>query len=166
MEEIRQFLALRRRQLLKGAILFAPLVCLATVGSLALSDVGHYHYQPTAAAAPEQAKQQQPVADPSKRAILPIFGKMKVEEASKLSNSNLPTTALNLTLHAIFFSTESDHGSALISKQGQQKAKLYKIGGTIMKGVRLEKVLVNSVVIDRNGNSESLKLPRLGGDDT
>ncbi|MCA8836277.1 MAG: hypothetical protein K0U66_05130 [Gammaproteobacteria bacterium] len=168
MEEIKQLLSQHRRAILKGAIFAVPFLTSLIMATLSLSDLESYHHQPsvTPVAADLLAQlNDQGQSDPTSRAIAPIFGRFdSAADKAALAASNIPTTSLNLTLHAIFYSTDPKVGSALISKQGRQKATIYNIGKPIMRGVKLEKVFINSVIIDRNGNSESLRLPRLGKD--
>ena len=155
--------------MLKVAITIAPVLILTIVLGLAIYD---YRTEKTAQDLLRQiqlldAKQTSAIGegqglDPRTRQISPIFGSFDANQNAKANQNAIPTTSLSLELHAIFYSSDPKEAAALISKQKNKKAKLYYIKNPIMNGVWIEQVLRDTVVINRNGNSESLRLPRLG----
>ena len=72
-----------------------------------------------------------------------------------------PETALNLLLSAVFYSDDPQEAAAAIGIDGKA-SKMLQVGEEIMSNVLLKSVGTNTVIIERNGELESLKL---GSDD-
>ena len=68
-----------------------------------------------------------------------------------------PETALNLFLSAVFYSDDPKQAAAAIDI-GANATKILQAGEEIMSNVLLKSVGTNSVIIERNGKLESLKL--------
>lgn len=76
----------------------------------------------------------------------------------------LPETRLNLKLLGSFTSTENKSASALIS-DGSNESKRYFVGEQVLGNAELVAVYKDFVILRRNGRDESLKFPRLSGED-
>lgn len=76
----------------------------------------------------------------------------------------LPETRLNLKLLGTFTSTESQSASALIT-DGSNESKRYFVGEQVPGNAELVAVYKDFVTLRRNGRDESLKFPRLSGED-
>lgn len=75
------------------------------------------------------------------------------------SIQNIPITRLQLTLEGTVVNVVNPKNSyALISSPGQP-TKIYKIGQTLPGGAIIRQILKDRIIIDENGNLESLLLP-------
>lgn len=75
------------------------------------------------------------------------------------SVENAPATAANLVLSAVFAAEDPEKGLAIIG-ESQQSAKVYQVGQTVPGGTRLHSVYSDRVILDRNGQLETLALPK------
>ena len=76
--------------------------------------------------------------------------------------SSAPATSANLTLAGTLAGPDPAVGWAIIGASGQS-ARVYATGASLPGGTRLAAVYPDRVILDRNGASESLMLPRLSG---
>jgi general secretion pathway protein C len=90
---------------------------------------------------------------------LNLFGKAGVTPTKKIERK-APETRLNLTLHGVFVEEDPEQGAAIIGTSGN-KQKYYKVGTTVMNGVKLQGVFDDRVVLLRNGQSEILRFPKV-----
>lgn len=74
--------------------------------------------------------------------------------------ANAPQTQLNLVLAGTFATDDPETGVAIIGETAAN-AKVYKVGKPVPGGARLHAVYTDRVVLDRNGQLETLLLPRL-----
>jgi general secretion pathway protein C len=90
---------------------------------------------------------------------LHLFGKAGVTPVKKIE-TKAPETRLNLTLHGVFVEDDPELGAAIIGTSGNQQ-KYYKVGASVMNGVKLQGVFEDRVVLLRNGQSEILRFPKV-----
>ncbi len=76
----------------------------------------------------------------------------------KQDASNAPATSMPLVLTGIIAGNDPQNGLAILG-QTAQSAKVYAVGDTIAGGPKLHSVYIDRVVIDRDGQLESLALP-------
>jgi general secretion pathway protein C len=74
-------------------------------------------------------------------------------------DANAPQTSMPLVLTGIIAGNDPRYGAAILG-QNAQTAKVYVVGDTVPGGAKLHAVYTERVVIDRNGQLESLALPR------
>jgi general secretion pathway protein C len=79
--------------------------------------------------------------------------------AAKQSDSNAPETSMPLVLTGIIAGNDPQNGLAILGPNAQT-AKVHAVGDTVPGGARLHSVYTDRVIIDRNGQLESLALPR------
>ncbi|MEW7990191.1 MAG: type II secretion system protein GspC [Candidatus Thiodiazotropha sp.] len=91
---------------------------------------------------------------------LHLFGVAGAPKAVKKIDTKAPETRLNLTLHGVFVADEADKGEAIIGTSGNVQ-KYYKVGNAVMSGVTLQAVFNDRVVLSRNGQSETLRFPKV-----
>jgi len=72
--------------------------------------------------------------------------------------SNAPATSMPLVLTGIIAGNDPQNGLAILG-QNAQSAKVYAVGDNVPGGAKLHSVYSDRVVIDRNGQLESLALP-------
>ena len=116
------------------------------------------------------AKTPRPVAPSGKRemdtkgldqvAELHLFGLAGEVKTVPQIEAKAPETRLNLTLHGVFVEADPAQGTAIIGTSGSTQ-KYYKVGATIMNGVKLQGVFDDRVVLLRNGQSEVLRFPKI-----
>lgn len=73
--------------------------------------------------------------------------------------ANAPQTSMPLVLTGIIAGNDPQNGLAILG-QSAQSAKVYAVGDNVPGGAKLHSVYTDRVVIDRNGQLESLALPR------
>src|ERR1700722_10251962 len=78
--------------------------------------------------------------------------------APKVDAANAPATSMPLVLTGIITGNDPQNGLAIIGPT-PQAAKVYAVGDTIAGGPKLHSVYTDRVVIDRDGQLESLALP-------
>ena len=74
-------------------------------------------------------------------------------------DANAPQTSMPLVLTGIIADNDPQNGLAILG-QTAQTAKVHAVGDTVPGGARLHSVYSDRVIIDRNGQLESLVLPR------
>jgi len=84
-----------------------------------------------------------------------LFGTAPV---AKQDDGNAPPTSMPLVLTGIIAGNDPQNGLAILGPTAQS-AKVYAVGDTIAGGPKLHSVYSDRVVIDRNGQLESLALP-------
>ena len=78
--------------------------------------------------------------------------------APKVDAANAPATSMPLVLTGIIAGNDPQNGLAIIGPT-PQTARVYAVGDTIAGGPKLHSVYTDRVVIDRDGQLESLALP-------
>jgi general secretion pathway protein C len=78
--------------------------------------------------------------------------------AAKVDAANAPATSMPLVLTGIIAGNDPQNGLAIIGPT-PQAARVYAVGDTISGGPKLHSVYSDRVVIDRDGQLESLALP-------
>jgi general secretion pathway protein C len=73
--------------------------------------------------------------------------------------ADAPQTSMPLVLTGIIAGNDPQNGLAIVG-QTAQAAKVYAVGDNVPGGAKLHAVYTDRVVIDRNGQLESLALPR------
>jgi general secretion pathway protein C len=73
--------------------------------------------------------------------------------------ANAPQSNLPLVLVGIIAADDPENGLAILGENAAA-AKVYAVGDNVPGGAKLHSVLSDKVIIDRNGNLESLMLPR------
>jgi general secretion pathway protein C len=119
---------------------------------------------------PEAARWRPPPAAPSTAARGPdagdvsailsagLFGRYQAPAAST-SLLNAPETPLNMTLLGVLADDNEDHSRALIAVQGSDE-KAYAIGDDVSRGVTLQAIFPDRVILSRGGRLETLRLER------
>jgi general secretion pathway protein C len=82
--------------------------------------------------------------------------------ASRADGANAPETNIPLVLTGTIAGNEPQNGLAILG-QNAQTAKVYAVGDSVPGGAKLHSVYSDRVVIDRNGQLESLALPHQAG---
>ncbi len=91
------------------------------------------------------------------KALVGLFGDAKAKPAPKARRQEAPPTPLKLRLLAVMASDRQGEGLAVIAEQ-RNAEKGYQVGNEIPGGATLEQVLVDRVIISRNGRQETLML--------
>ena len=76
--------------------------------------------------------------------------------------ANAPQTNMPLVLTGIIAGNDPQNGLAILGPNAQS-AKVYAVGDNVPGGAKLHSVYTDRVVIDRNGQLESLALPHTAG---
>lgn len=90
-----------------------------------------------------------------------IFGvsdKVTVQKQTKA-----PETRLNLTLKGVLAAIPMQRASAIIAQGKSGKEDIYGVGDKIPGGVLIKEIHPEYVVLDRNGQLETLKLQKISG---
>ena len=140
------------------ALLVVAVACAAAQLVWALVPVpqaGQWQPAPAQAAATAQS-------GPNLDAILGarLFG--LYQPAANPQDMNLqaaPDTRLNLTLLGIFAGTQKGQSRAVIAPQGGEE-KPFSIGDDVVKGVSLQAIFPDRVILSRSGQLETLRLDR------
>jgi general secretion pathway protein C len=77
---------------------------------------------------------------------------------SREDGANAPQTTMPLVLTGIIAGNDPENGLAILG-QNAQTARVYAVGDNVPGGAKLHSVYSDRVVIDRNGQLESLALP-------
>lgn len=85
-----------------------------------------------------------------------LFGQPQAEQSAP---EDAQPTQMNLVLSAVFATNDPTKGLAVIG-DSPQSAKVYTVGATVRPGTRLHSVYLDRVILDRNGQLETLALPR------
>lgn len=87
-----------------------------------------------------------------------LFGQQQA--APSVDASAAPETTMNLVLAGTWASEDPKRGFAFIGESANA-ARMYAVGKSVRQGTVLNAVYADRVVLDNNGNLETLKLPRL-----
>jgi general secretion pathway protein C len=83
------------------------------------------------------------------------FGQLS---STPIKNVQVPETSLNLTLQGVLYSDDPQQAKAIIVG-AEKKGETYRRGQTI-QGAVLQEILADRVILQRNGNQETLKLKK------
>jgi general secretion pathway protein C len=89
-------------------------------------------------------------------AQLHLFGKAQLPKTSAAPAA--PETRLNLTLRGVYATDDED--SMAIIASGANNEKFYHVGDSVMGGTKLKAVYVDRVLLERNNQLETLRLPK------
>ena len=89
-----------------------------------------------------------------------IFG---VSGRSVSQQSKAPETRLNLTLKGVLAAKPMNLGSAIIAQGRTGKEKTYGVDDKLPGGVKIKEIHPEYVVLERNGQLETLKLQKISG---
>jgi len=97
--------------------------------------------------------------------LLHLFGESKTASTSKRASGPIkaPDTHLQLALHGVFASENSELSLAIISEK-KGKDKTYRQGDSLPNGVLLHEIYADRVILSRNGKLETLRLIRKQAD--
>jgi general secretion pathway protein C len=133
-------------------------VALAVQAALIVTDLGGAgrapRTQPVVSRAPH-------VTDVAAITNAHLFG---AAPAPKSDDANAPQTSMPLVLTGIIAGNDPKNGLAILGASAQT-AKVYAVGDSVPGGATLHSVYVDRVVIERNGQLESLALPRQTGNE-
>lgn len=88
-----------------------------------------------------------------------LFGRYQAAPATEASLLNAPETVLNLTLIGLLADDREQYSRALIATQGGDE-KAYAIGDDVARGVLLQAIFPDRVILLRGGQLETLRLER------
>lgn len=91
-----------------------------------------------------------------------LFGEAGVAMDLAALAANAPETALKLTLRGTLNLEGQDQGIAIISDESGRHAR-YAVGDALPGGARLTGISAGRVLLERNGQTEGLSLPREDG---
>ena len=87
---------------------------------------------------------------------MPLFG---VYVSKDLNEKDIKKSVLNVTLVGVLLASKEKYSQVIIrSVQGQEK--IYKLGDEIPGGAAIKRIMANSVWVERDGQLESLSLPK------
>ncbi|WP_181919220.1 type II secretion system protein GspC [Alkalilimnicola ehrlichii] len=110
--------------------------------------------QPIAASATEQ----RPAGNDYRRlASISLFGEASPDDVAT-APIEAPDTRLNLTLRGILFNSNPDQARAIIAAPGRADEH-YRVGQEISRGVQIDRILADRVILRRDGQYETLRLP-------
>ena len=116
----------------------------------ALADSGEIAIAPPPAAAARKGIDVQAIATAH------LFGQVQIEQAAP---EDAPPSQANLVLSAVFAANDPSKGLAVIG-ESPQSAKVYAVGAMVRPGTKLHSVYLDRVILDRNGQFETLSLPK------
>lgn len=85
-----------------------------------------------------------------------IFG---VAQDEAVATEDIKESQVNLVLSAVFAANDPTKGLAVIG-ESPQSAKVFAVGAVVRPGMKLHSVYLDRVILDRNGQLETLSLPR------
>ena len=85
-----------------------------------------------------------------------LFGEVQAEQTAP---EDAPPSQANLVLSAVFAANDPSKGLAVIG-ESPQSAKVYAVGSVVRPGTKLHSVYLDRVILDRNGQLETLSLPK------
>jgi general secretion pathway protein C len=88
-----------------------------------------------------------------------LFGDAKKQIVVNEKIIDAPETRLRLDLKGVFASTNTEEALAIISSS-KNKDKTYHIGDKVTAGVSLHAIYADRVILKRNGQLETLRLPK------
>ena len=125
-----------------------------------LPEAARWHAPPAAPTAPRPSD----TLDIGALANSGLFGRYQAPTAA--SDAPLPDTALNLTLIGLLADDREQYSRALIAQNGDEQS--YAVGDDVARGVTLQAIFPDRVILSRNGRLETLRLerdaPSAGGD--
>lgn len=86
-----------------------------------------------------------------------LFGVAQADTPQNVENA--PPSQANLVLSAVFAAEDPAKGMAIIGESAQN-SDVYAVGAAVRPGVRLHQVYADRVILDRNGQFETLSLPK------
>lgn len=117
---------------------------------------------PAAPAAPRSADSPEAAA----AASAGLFGRYQAPAAGDSQLLAAPDTPLNMTLMGLLADDREQYSRALISQSGEEAS--YAVGDDVARGVTLQAIFPDRVILSRNGRLETLRLdrdqPGTGGD--
>jgi len=90
-----------------------------------------------------------------------IFGVSKKAVSQKQTKA--PETKLNLTLKGVLAAKPMERASAIIAQGKSGKEDIYSVGDRVPGGVLIKEIHPEYVVLERNGQLETLKLQKISG---
>jgi general secretion pathway protein C len=157
-----------RRRLLLKLRQRAPQVAAFLTAMLVVVDVAHSAWALRSSANMRAADPVSLVETPARRdgpdslqiVNAHLFGARPVERSAAGDPGNGPDTRLALALSGIIAVKDSDQGFAILGEQGKP-AHLYFTGAVVAgTSARLYRVFADRVVLERQGELETLRLPR------
>ncbi|MCX4029997.1 hypothetical protein H0A36_01990 [Endozoicomonas sp. SM1973] len=88
-----------------------------------------------------------------------LFGKVVEIKESEPVVEDIPETTLNLSLQAVFFSSDPSSAAASVALNSQP-AKYYRVGDKIQNNVVVKGIKPTSITLLRNGELEVLSIAR------
>lgn len=88
-----------------------------------------------------------------------LFGRYQAPATTEQSLLSAPETPLNLTLLGLLADDRAQYSRALIGTQGGEE-KAYAIGDDVARGVTLQAIFPDRVILARGGRLETLRLER------
>jgi general secretion pathway protein C len=88
-----------------------------------------------------------------------LFGRYQAPASTEASLLSAPDTPLNLTLIGLLADDRDQFSRALIGTQGGEE-KAYAIGDDVARGVVLQAIFPDRVILERSGRLETLRLER------
>ena len=85
-----------------------------------------------------------------------LFGQVQAEQTAP---EDAPPSQANLVLAGVLAASDPTKGLAMIG-ESPQSAKVYAVGSVVRAGTKLHSVYFDRVILDRNGQLETLSLPR------
>jgi general secretion pathway protein C len=86
-----------------------------------------------------------------------LFGVAEAEAPQNVENA--PPSQTNLVLSAVFAAEDPAKGMAIIGESAQN-SDVYAVGAAVRPGIQLHQVYPDRVILDRNGQLETLALPK------
>jgi general secretion pathway protein C len=82
-----------------------------------------------------------------------------VAQSEQAAPEDAQPTQMNLVLAGVFAANDPTKGLAMIGESAQS-SKVYTVGAVVRPGTKLHSVYVDRVILERNGQLETLSLPR------
>ena len=89
---------------------------------------------------------------------LHLFGQS--QSKAVVSSANIAKTKLRLVLKGVFASTNPTQAFAIIAESANAKGRTFKVGERLPSGATVHEVRATEVILNRNGQLESLALPQ------
>ncbi len=131
-------------------------LALGVQAALVVTDLAGGDRGPHSAAAPPRPGAPARMVDVATIANAHLFGAAPVPKAD---DADAPASSVALILTGIIAGDDPQSGLAILGPNAQT-AKVHAVGDTVVGGVKLHSVYTDRVIIDRNGQLESLTLPR------
>lgn len=149
------------QRLLPGlaVVLLAPLLGLQLAELVWKAIPTATSWSPLPAATPA-ASSDRPGPDLSGLRQAALFGTATVDEAPPVGDlADAPDTNLNLRLMGIFAGSSDADSRALIASNSNDEAP-YAVGADVVRGVKLEAIMADRVILLRQGRRETLRLDK------